>query len=81
MTPAEQHLFHDGLLLPLDMPLRYLDNGVTVKMRRPVVLKMTSDTFDDYEIEVLPGNDVESVKYNVQQRWGMQPSEQRLFID
>ena len=42
---------------------------------------MTSDTFNDYKIEVLPGNDVESVMYDVQRRWGVRPFEQRLFID
>ena len=32
VTPAEQQLFHEGLLLPHNMPLRYLDNGATVQM-------------------------------------------------
>ena len=75
VTPAEQRLFHEGLLLPHDMPLRYLDNGATVQMRSPVVIKMTSDTFDDYEIKVLPGDNVESVMYDVQRRWGVGSSE------
>ena len=51
MTPAEQRLFHEGLLLPLDMLLRHLDNSSTVQMQSPVGIKMTSDTFYDYEIE------------------------------
>ena len=63
------------------MPLRYLDKGATIQMRRPVVLKMISDRFDDYGIEVLPGNDVELVMYKVQRKWGVGPSKQRLFID
>ena len=81
VTPAEQRLFHEGLLLPHDMPLRYLDNSATVQMRRPVVIKMTSDTFNDYEIEVLPGDNVKSVMYDVQRRWGVVPSKQRLFVE
>ena len=81
VTPADQRLFHEGLLLPLDTPIRYLDDGATVIMRRPVVLTMISDSFDDYDIEVLPGDDVESLMDDVQLRWGLRPSEQRLFID
>ena len=65
VTPAEQRLFHEGLLLPLDMPLRHLDNGAMVQMQRLVVITMISDTFNDYEIEVLPGDDVKLVMYNV----------------
>ena len=81
VTPAEQRLFHEGLLTPLDTPIRYLDNSATVIIRRPVVLKMISDLFDEYDIEVLPGDDVKSVKYDVQLRWGLRPSEQSLLID
>ena len=73
VTPAEQRLFHDGLLLPHNMSLRYLDNSDTVQTRSPVVIKMTSDTYDDYEIEVLPGDNVEPVMYEVQRRWGVGP--------
>ena len=48
VTPAEQRLFHEGSLLPLDMTLRHLDNSVTIQMQSPVVMTMISDTFDDY---------------------------------
>ena len=50
------------------MPLGHLDNDATVQMQSLVVIKMMSDTFDDYKIEVLPGDDVELVMYDIQKR-------------
>ena len=81
VTLAEQRLFREGLLLPLDMPLRHLDNGATIQMQSPVVITMISDTLNNYKIEVLPRDDVESVKYDVQRRWEVVPSKQRLFVE
>ena len=57
------------------MPLGHLDNGATVQMQSLVVIEMMSDTFDDYKIEVLPGDDVELVMYDIQRRWGVVPDD------